>query len=76
MWHALVQEIHNGTLLVCVQNDQDWENARTLASFSELEQEEHPERVERELAVAHEEAARLNAGEQRDLLARVIRAGR
>ncbi len=72
MWHAVLQELHNGTVLVCVQRDEDWENARTLASYSELEQEEHPERVERELALAREEAARLNAFDQREEFDRLI----
>lgn len=65
MWHAVVHEIHNGTLLVCVQHGDDWEHARQLASFTELQQEEDPQGVERELTRARDESARLNAEDQR-----------
>ena len=73
IWHAVVQEIHNGTVLVCLQVNDDWEAAEQFASFTELEQQEDPHVVERWLTKAEHEAALRNAEAQRaefDLLIR------
>lgn len=65
MWKAVLHEIHNGTVLVCLQVGDDWEGARQLAGFTELEQQENPDAVERCMTEAEHEASRLNAEAQR-----------
>lgn len=72
MWQAVVHEIHNGTLLVCVQLGEDWERAEQVASFTELQQEEQPDGVERALSEAKDEAARRNADVLRAEFERLI----
>lgn len=73
MWQAVLLEFHNGSVSACVQQNEDWEGARKLASFTELQQEENPQAVERAMEEARQEAARLNAEEQRAEFDRVIR---
>ena len=73
MWHAVLLEFPNGSVSACVQQDEDWEGARRLASFTELEQEENPQAVERAMAEARQEADRRNAEEVRAALEREVR---
>lgn len=73
MWNAVLLEFHNGSVSACVQKDDDWENARTVASFTELEQEEKPQAVEHAMEEARDQAARLNAEELSAELERMLR---
>jgi len=65
VWQAVVHEINNGALAIYIQRGDDWENGRVFASFTELEQDENPDALDRWLVEARQEATRMNAEEQR-----------
>jgi hypothetical protein len=73
MWQAVLNEDFAGRLSVCIQYGDDWENAQTFATISEEEDREDPNRVGHWMALAREEAQRMNAQHEHEQFEHEVR---